>query len=273
MRGLRVEEVLEVCRENTARVYRLQEGGAREESRRLVRDLLEGLLGAVVGETQGTEVMDSNKVCEESSCEELNIRMAALGVPCEVLVSAVADPWLLYVQLVGPRTVALASLTTAMTEYYSIRENRQEHSVNTAAVGELVAARFRGPREVAHDFSRARVTAVEDGQVELFFLDFGDWSRTPVSEVFLLPASFLALRHQAVRCSLAGVQPLGASEWTEESADFLHWATHCSSEEVLWARLLDWRMEGGALTPALELSCRGESVARRMVKEGWAAFQ
>ena len=268
VRGLQVEEVLKVCRENTARVYGLQEGGGREEGRRLVRSILEGLLGAVLGETRDTDITDSMLACEQSSCEELNIRMAALGVPCEVLVSAVVSPWLLYVQLVGPRTVALAGLTAAMTEYYSVMENRQEHSVTAVDVGNLVAARFGG----MSDFSRARVTALEDDGVELFFLDFGNISRTPVSEVFLLPASFLSLRHQAVRCSLAGVEPLGAGDWTEAAVDFLHWTVGCSSGEVLWARLLDWRMEGGALTPVVELSCRGESVAVRMVGDGWAGF-
>jgi tudor domain-containing protein 2 len=79
------------------------------------------------------------------------------------------------------------------------------------AVDQLVAAPY------SHDdkWYRARVTEVtvddydiEESQVVLYYLDYGDTDTRQKKDVCSLRADFLKLRYQAIECSLAKVKPM-----------------------------------------------------------------
>lgn len=69
----------------------------------------------------------------------------------------------------------------------------------------------------SHDdkWYRARVTEVtvddydiEESQVVLYYLDYGDTDTRQKKDVCSLRADFLKLRYQAIECSLAKVKPM-----------------------------------------------------------------
>lgn len=77
-------------------------------------------------------------------------------------------------------------------------------------VDQLVAAPY------SHDdkWYRARVTElvpddydIEESQVTLYYLDYGDSDTLRKKEVCSLRADFLKLRYQAIECSIAKVKP------------------------------------------------------------------
>lgn len=78
-------------------------------------------------------------------------------------------------------------------------------------VDQLVAAPY------SHDdkWYRARVTElvpddydIEESQVTLYYLDYGDSDTLRKKEVCSLRADFLKLRYQAIECSIAKVKPM-----------------------------------------------------------------
>jgi tudor domain-containing protein 2 len=78
-------------------------------------------------------------------------------------------------------------------------------------VDQLVAAQY------SHDdkWYRARVTGVtlddyevEESQVSLYYLDYGDSDTCRKKELCSLRTDFLKLRYQAIECSLAKVKPM-----------------------------------------------------------------
>lgn len=78
-------------------------------------------------------------------------------------------------------------------------------------MNQLVAAPY------SHDdkWYRARVAEVtlddydvEESQVALYYLDYGDSDTHRMKEVCSLRADFLKLRYQAIECTLAKVKPV-----------------------------------------------------------------
>ena len=51
------------------------------------------------------------------------------------------------------------------------------------------------------------ISGPEDGQYEVFFVDFGDRERVRKEDILELRTDFLSLRLQAIECSLANVKP------------------------------------------------------------------
>ena len=86
-------------------------------------------------------------------------------------------------------------------------------------------------------------------------------------------SQFLYLPHQAVPCCLAGLSPKGRL-WSEEAVDHLMELTQAGSGQVLWARLMDWKMEDSlGLLPCVELFIGNCSVNTSLVQIGHAIFQ
>ena len=234
----------------------------RREAVAVVKEVLGKLLWEVCG-----EVVWSGE--EDSGAEELPIRMAALGVRCEVLVSALESPALLWLQLPGSRTIRLNQLNSSLTRHCSQPEVEQVEEVE---VGQVVAARFGAEG----GFYRAKVVAIIGEQVELFYVDYGDWDIQGRAGVRPLLQEFRVLRHQAVRCRLAGVAPrvevevVGGDGWGEEAVEELATLTRCAEGRVGWATLVDWCMEGGLLVPCVRLEVQGRDVGEEMVRRRYA---
>lgn len=115
----------------------------------------------------------------------------------EVYVSAIASPSRFWVQLVGPQSKKLDSLTEEMSTYYDNEENRNLHKIADPYLGQIVTAVFR------HDgkWYRAEIVGIlpniynpRNVELDLYFVDFGDSEYVSPHEVYELRTDFLTLR-------------------------------------------------------------------------------
>uniref|UniRef100_H3BDU8 Tudor and KH domain containing n=1 Tax=Latimeria chalumnae TaxID=7897 RepID=H3BDU8_LATCH len=96
----------------------------------------------------------------------------------EVYVSASENPNHFWIQILGARSLQLDKLITEMSRYYEA--SSQSDKLASVQVGDIVAAPF------AHDSSwyRARVLGfLEDGLVDLYYVDFGDNGVAPLEKL------------------------------------------------------------------------------------------
>ena len=269
VKGVAVEDVLAQCSANISSVYKLKEGVARGEGKAMATELLNDILRGQM-DLDGYDQREF-KAWEQNARndrEELNTRMMCLGVPCEVMVSAVESPDKIYLQLAGSRLVQLNRMNSKLSDFFAEVDNQRKFAVEEVKVGLMVAAQFG--EDIG--FFRARVVAVDDNQAELFFVDFGDWDLKVPSSVFRLPSQFFDLPHQAVPCCLAGLSAPD-NVWSDESIDCLMELTWAASGQVLWVKLVDWRLEKGlGLLPCVELVFANCSINHSLVHMGHANF-
>ena len=114
-------------------------------------------------------------------------------------------------QKVGPQSIELDRLAEDMSDYYEVEANRINCAMPEVEEGDIVAARFSSDNK----WYRARVVVVASDdyddsltEVDVDFVDFGDYERMLKSEVCKLLPEFLKLKFQAIDCSLAHVEPL-----------------------------------------------------------------
>ncbi|PSN39206.1 Tudor and KH domain-containing protein [Blattella germanica] len=232
----------------------------------------------------GPQYLMSAEAVDEQNRRHNTERLLSSGNDyLELYVSAVANPSCFWVQMIGPRAVELDHLVEDMSEYYRQDVNRELHHIKDISVEQLVAAPF------SHDdkWYRARVTGVnlddydiEDSDVELYYLDYGDSDSRKKREVFSLRADFLKLRYQAIECSLAKVKPHGDS-WTNGATELFEDLSHVAQWRVLMARVDTYkeRERGdreGSPIPAVELwdtsGAQDIYVADELVKQGFAEW-
>ncbi|XP_045774335.1 tudor and KH domain-containing protein homolog isoform X2 [Maniola jurtina] len=146
----------------------------------------------------------------------------------EVYVSAVSTPSRFWVQFVGPQVAQLDELVAHMTEYYSNKDNRANHTIRKLGVGQVVAAVFR------HDgrWYRARVDDIRPNEfdatqqvADLYYLDYGDSEYVATHELCELRADLLRLRFQAMECFLAGAVPIGTSRGKDAEGKTPRWSS------------------------------------------------
>ncbi|KZC10383.1 Tudor and KH domain-containing protein [Dufourea novaeangliae] len=122
----------------------------------------------------------------------------------EVYVSAMETPSKFWVQIVGCGTTALDELVSEMTAYYNDEQNYEQHKLTDITPGQICAAKFNFDEQ----WYRAEViSAPEDGQCEVNFMDYGDHDMVELDNILDLRTDFLCLRLQAVECSLNNVKP------------------------------------------------------------------
>ncbi|XP_069692009.1 tudor and KH domain-containing protein homolog [Periplaneta americana] len=231
-------------------------------------------------------LMSAEAVEDEQAKKHNTERLIATGKDgfLEVYVSAVEHPGRFWVQVIGPRAVELDHLVEEMTEFYRQEENREFHAIKEMTVDQLVAAPF------SHDdkWYRARVTEVtvddydvEESEVALYYLDYGDSDTRRKKEVCSLRPDFLKLRYQAIECSLAKVKP-GGAVWTDEAVDLFEDLCHVAQWRVLMSRVDSYkeRERGereGSPIPSVELydtsGAQDICVAEELVKQGYAAWE
>ncbi|XP_029049478.2 tudor and KH domain-containing protein homolog [Osmia bicornis bicornis] len=146
----------------------------------------------------------------------------------EVYVSAAKNPAQFWIQVVGPGTIALDELVSKMTVYYNDEENQQVHALQNVTFGQMVAAKFSFDKQ----WYRAEIiSAPENGECEVYFVDYGDHEVVQLDSILQLRTDFLSLRLQAIECSLSNIKPRG-NEWSSEACERF--------EELTW--LAEWKM-------------------------------
>ncbi|XP_043467814.1 tudor and KH domain-containing protein homolog [Leptopilina heterotoma] len=182
-------------------------------------------------ETKNTEKMENSTASSsELKAESLPLQSSTM----EIFVSACETPSQFFVQVYGPGTLALDELVDKMTVYYNNQENAELHTLKNITVDQMVAAKFCFDSR----WYRSEVIAGPDeqGNYEVFFLDFGDRATVPRSEILELRTDFLSLRLQAVECSLANVKPRGGI-WSEGACDQFAELTYTAQWKKVFAKV------------------------------------
>ncbi|XP_074385251.1 tudor and KH domain-containing protein isoform X4 [Zonotrichia albicollis] len=181
----------------------------------------------------------------------------------DVYVSAAESPGHFWIQLLGTRSLQLDKLTAEMGLFYQSSPAVPPPSVQPGAI---VAAPYLDDGE----WYRARVLGtLDNGHLELYYVDFGDNGQAPPEALRALRSDFLSLPFQAIECSLAGIVPNGGS-WPEAALQEFDRLTGCAQWAPLVARICSY----GPAGPCLRLysHCQGQSldVGAELVRLGYA---
>ncbi|XP_047582994.1 tudor and KH domain-containing protein [Lutra lutra] len=184
----------------------------------------------------------------------------------EVYVSASEHPNHFWIQIIGSRSLQLDKLVSEMTQHY---ENSLPEDL-TVHVGDIVAA----PLPTNGSWYRARVLGtLENGNLDLYFVDFGDNGDCPLKDLRALRSDFLSLPFQAIECSLARIAPSG-EQWEEEALDEFDRLTHCADWKPLVAKISSYVQTGISTWPKIYLydTSNGKKldIGLELVRKGYA---
>ncbi|XP_008826421.1 tudor and KH domain-containing protein isoform X2 [Nannospalax galili] len=184
----------------------------------------------------------------------------------EVYVSASEHPNHFWIQIIGSRSLQLDKLVSEMTQHY---ENSLPEDL-TVHVGDIVAA----PLSTNGSWYRARILGpLENGNLDLYFVDFGDNGDCPLKDLRALRSDFLSLPFQAIECSLAQIAPSG-EQWEEEALDEFDRLTHCADWKPLVAKISSYVQTGISTWPKIYLydTSNGKKldIGLELVRKGYA---
>ncbi|XP_074709222.1 tudor and KH domain-containing protein isoform X3 [Strix uralensis] len=157
----------------------------------------------------------------------------------EVYVSAAENPNHFWIQIIGHRSLQLDKLAAEMRHYYQSRGCAA--ALAAVQAGDIVAA----PYADSGDWYRARVLGtLENGNIDLYYVDFGDNGEAPREALRALRSDFLSLPFQALECGLAGVGPAGGGAWPVAALDAFDRLTHCAAWKPLVAKIASYGPAG-----------------------------
>ncbi|XP_077776984.1 tudor and KH domain-containing protein isoform X2 [Podarcis muralis] len=188
----------------------------------------------------------------------------------EVYVSASESPNHFWIQIIGSRTFQLDKLTREMTQYYDSGLSAPQPEPLRVNVGDIVAAPY--PEDRA--WYRARVLGtLGNGNMDLYYVDFGDNGEAPLEKLQPLRSDFLSLPFQAIECGLAGIAPAGES-WSEAALDEFDRLTHCAKWKPVLAKISSYLPAGSSTWPHVRLynttSGQDIDVGAELVRLGYA---
>ncbi|XP_006900142.1 PREDICTED: tudor and KH domain-containing protein isoform X3 [Elephantulus edwardii] len=184
----------------------------------------------------------------------------------EVYVSASEHPNHFWIQILGSRSLQLDKLVSEMTQHY---DNSLPEDL-TVQVGDIVAA----PLPSNGCWYRARILGtLENGNLDLYFVDFGDNGDCPLRDLRALRSDFLSLPFQAIECSLAQIAPAG-EQWEVEALDEFDRLTHCADWIPLVAKISSYVQTGVSTWPKIYLydtnNGKKLDIGLELVRKGYA---
>ncbi|XP_075301298.1 tudor and KH domain-containing protein [Opisthocomus hoazin] len=237
--------------------------------------------GSLLGPAALEELEDESEELEEleEPAAEPDVAVPKFEVPSpdfsfhadehlEVYVSAAENPHHFWIQLIGQRSLQLDKLTAEMRHYYQSSGRAAE--LLAVQAGDIVAA----PYMDSSDWYRARVLGtLDNGNLDLYYVDFGDNGEAPREALRALRSDFLSLPFQAIECSLAGVAPAG-DEWEEAALEAFDRLTHCALWQPLMAKISSYVQSGLCARPRVRLydAQHGENldIGAELVRLGYA---
>uniref|UniRef100_A0A8C4HYP7 Tudor domain containing 1 n=1 Tax=Dicentrarchus labrax TaxID=13489 RepID=A0A8C4HYP7_DICLA len=188
------------------------------------------------------------------ACEPLVWSSAELpsdGQTVALLASVVENPGEFYCRINNPTDhQRLIELGTELKQHCEGQASPFE-----PRVGEPCCAMFPGDGA----WYRAMVNELSEDKVSVNFVDYGYSMKVEESHLRPITPQLLTLPFQAVRCRLAGVEPLG-SEWSSEA---LLWFQTRVDGEQLCANVLSASEQGYDV----KLESRGQDVAAALISE------
>ncbi|XP_040596668.1 tudor and KH domain-containing protein-like isoform X1 [Mesocricetus auratus] len=184
----------------------------------------------------------------------------------DVFVSASENPNRLWIQIISSHSPHFQKLIIEMTQHYE-SSLPEDLSVN---VGDFVAARY----SVDGCWYRAKIlSTLENGHLDLYFVDFGNNRNCPVEDLRALKMDFLILPFQAIECSLARIGPSG-EQWEEEALDEFERLTACGAWKPLVAKFSGDVHNGKSTWPEIYLydTSNGQEldIGLELVRKGYA---
>ncbi|KAH9518872.1 hypothetical protein Btru_008505 [Bulinus truncatus] len=189
-----------------------------------------------------------------------------------VYVSAVEHPGHFWVQVVGVKALHLEDLHKDITSFVASDEAKQSYNVKEIIPGDFVAAKFD---ETDLTYYRAKILGeTADGQVDLYFIDFGDNTLAPKENIFKLRSDFTQYPPQAIECQLADVKPFDG-KWSEEAIVAFENMTYCAQWKVLSAQTIKYEANSQeTLMPSIRLKDTNKGyeidIAKELTKLGFA---
>ncbi|XP_012514303.1 PREDICTED: tudor and KH domain-containing protein [Propithecus coquereli] len=231
---------------------------------------------AVVGPKEGSWEKPNDDSIEKSGAQAIP-EMSMFEIPSpdfsfhaeeypDVYVSASEHPNHFWIQIIASRSLQLNKLVNEMTQHY---ENSLPEEL-TVHIGDIVAA----PLLTNGSWYRAQVLGtLENGNFDLYFVDFGDNGDCPLKDLRALRSDFLSLPFQAIECSLARIAPSG-EQWEEEALDEFERLTHCADWKPLVAKISSYVQTGISTWPKIYLydTSNGKKldIGLELVRKGYA---
>ncbi|XP_075117332.1 tudor and KH domain-containing protein isoform X2 [Leptodactylus fuscus] len=157
----------------------------------------------------------------------------------DVYVSAAENPNHFWIQILGSRSSQLDKLTSEMSDHY---QRQRREAVPELQVGDIVAAPFHSDGF----WYRAEVLGfLKNGNVDLYYVDYGDNWEVARDNLFPLRSDFLSLPFQAIECCLSGVAPRGGA-WSDPALDAFDTLSHCAEWKPLLAKISSFPSPGGS---------------------------
>ena len=196
---------------------------------------------------------------------------------CNVMISAIVDGHHIFVQQpMHPTFSLLCSLNLRMKELYNNFETpAMPQDINT---GMICAA----PCMEDGSWYRVKIATIypptldekTDYDVEICFVDYGGYSRVPVSSLRQITREFMSLPFQAIECILGHVMPVSDVEgWTAESSAKLD---NLTKGNMLQVQAIGYIQHGRSRLPLVDLYCatRDKSVLinRQLTESGVAKW-
>lgn len=135
----------------------------------------------------------------------------ALNSSSPAIVEHISNPLEFWIQTENHRA-DLDELFKSMHHVY-------QDSVNTHVVKNLTLGLYCAAQAEDGEFYRATVTELNETQVTVFFVDYGNIEVVDKSAIRTLPLEFKKIPQLAQKCSLAGVRPKNG-KWSKSALDF-----------------------------------------------------
>ena len=90
---------------------------------------------------------------------------------------------------------------------------------------------------------RAEITGIQESEISVQFVDYGNTDKVDKSKVKSIPADMLSLPRLVIRCRLHGVEPIGR-EWDDTSCARFEELCYCENCE-LTAKVMSLQSESG----------------------------
>ncbi|XP_058016771.1 tudor and KH domain-containing protein [Ahaetulla prasina] len=165
----------------------------------------------------------------------------------EVYVSASENPSHFWIQIIGVKALHLDKLIQEMTKYY---EDNDDGELESVQVGDIVATYYPEDRS----WYRAEVLGtLDNGNLDIYYVDFGDNGEVSLEKLRLLRSDFLGLPFQAIECSLAGVAPTSGPRWEEAALDEFDRLTHCAQWKPVFCKICTYVPVGSSVRPYVRL--------------------
>uniref|UniRef100_A0A8C8YJ01 Tudor and KH domain containing n=1 Tax=Prolemur simus TaxID=1328070 RepID=A0A8C8YJ01_PROSS len=222
---------------------------------------------AVVGPKEGSWEKPNDDSIQKSGAQAIP-EMSVFEIPSpdfsfhadeylEVYVSASEHPNHFWIQIIGSRSLQLDKLVNEMTHL---------------PWGNYSFFLLLFPVYWPTTFNSVLGT-LENGNFDLYFVDFGDNGDCPLKDLRALRSDFLSLPFQAIECSLARIAPSG-EQWEEEALDEFERLTHCADWKPLVAKISSYVQTGISTWPKIYLydTSNGKKldIGLELVRKGYA---